>query len=98
MRRSTHTRSGRGYLGNVWLGHAQVAEAAHGSSAVEHAVVEVEVQHLSPVLNLRFGDFDGSIILAGDNQLLELNGARNVAALADVDEVDGGADVDGLKP
>ena len=97
MRRGA-VRSGSSYLGNVWLCHAQVAEAAHGSGAVEHAVVEVEVKHLRPVLNLRFSDFDGSIILASDDELLELNGARNVAALADVDKVNGGGDVHGLQP
>ena len=77
------------YLGNVGLGHAEIAEAAHGGGAIEHTVVEVEVKHLRAVFHLRFGDFDGSVVLAIHDHFFELNRARDVAALADVDEVDG---------
>jgi hypothetical protein len=88
--RREQRRSGCGvHFGDVGFGHAEIAKTAHGSGAVEHAVVEVEVQHLRAVFYLRLGDFDGGIVLPGHNQFFELNGARNVASLADIDKVDG---------
>ena len=66
-------RSGSSYLGNVWLRHAQVAEAAHSGSAVKHAVVKVEVQHLRAIFYLSLGYFDSGVVLPVHDQLLELN-------------------------
>mmetsp|Transcript_15591 Transcript_15591/g.36733 ORF Transcript_15591/g.36733 Transcript_15591/m.36733 type:complete len:692 (-) Transcript_15591:781-2856(-) len=71
-------------LCDLGLRRDQVAELAHAVLAVEHAVVEVDVQQLRAILHLLLRDLRRLAPVVRHDQLLEPDRARNVAALADV--------------
>ncbi len=75
---------------DIGLGGDQLEEGRHRFLAVEQALVHVDVDHLRAVLDLLPRDLDGLGIVARHDQLLERRGARDVGALADIDETGGG--------
>mmetsp|Transcript_27462 Transcript_27462/g.56288 ORF Transcript_27462/g.56288 Transcript_27462/m.56288 type:complete len:1189 (+) Transcript_27462:341-3907(+) len=71
-------------LGDLGLRGNEVAELAHAVLAVKHAVVEVDVEQLRAVLDLLLRNLRRLAPVVTDNQLLEPDRARDVAALANV--------------
>ena len=71
---------------DVGLGRDQVEEAGHGGLGVQHPLVHVHVDDLGAVLHLLARDLQCGGVVAGGDQLAEPGGARDVGALADVDE------------
>ena len=82
---------------DVGLGGDEVEELAHGLHAIDHALIEVHVDHLRAVLHLLAGHAHGLIVLAVLDQLAEGRAARDVRALADVDEVGTREDAEGFE-
>ncbi len=74
------------HAGDVRLGGDQVQEAHHGRLRVEHRLVHVDVDDLGAVLHLLAGDVERGVEVAVQDQALELGGAGDVGALADVDK------------
>ena len=70
------------------LGDDQVHERRHGRDAVDHAVVDVDINDLSAVVDLLARDADGLLPVAGTHQSCKLARASNVGSLANVDERD----------
>eukprot|EP00053_Salpingoeca_punica_P018065 m.175524 g.175524 ORF g.175524 m.175524 type:complete len:1311 (+) comp17350_c0_seq2:4566-8498(+) len=85
------------HLGDVRLRGDQVAELDHGLLAVKHALVHVDVDDLGSVLHLRLGHSQGFRVLVRHDEAAELLRASHVAALANVEEVGGGADLGALQ-
>ena len=71
---------------DVWLGSDQIDEFDHRRFSIKHGIIHVDIDDLCTVFDLLTGDFKGCIIVFVDNQLLELNRARNVGTFADIDE------------
>ena len=69
----------------------RLRKIGHRLLGVEQGLVHVDVDDLRAVLDLVARDLDRGIIVAGEDQLLELGRAGDVAALADVDEPRAGA-------
>ena len=46
-------------LGHFWLRCDEVDKGSHGTDSVQHPLVHVDVQHLSPVLHLCLGNGQG---------------------------------------
>ena len=82
LRRVNH----EGHLGHIGLGNHQVHEARHRGLAVDEAVVHVDVDDVSTVLDLLEGDSESLFVVTVDDGLLENRGPRDVAALTKVDE------------
>src|SRR3546814_13094498 len=57
---------------------------------VEQPFVHIDVDDLRAIFDLLARDLDRRGIIVGEDQLLERRGARDVGALADVDEGGGG--------
>ena len=98
LRRVDHERD----LAHVGLGNHEVHEARHRGLAVDEAVVHVDVDDVGTVLDLLEGDRESLLVVAVDDGLLENRGARDVAALTEVDErlavvADVGVVVEGLQ-
>ena len=74
------------HAGDVGLGRDQVQKAHHGGLAVEHGLVHVHVDHLRAVLDLLARHGQGLFVLAVEDHAREGFRARDVGALADVDE------------
>ena len=72
---------------DVRLGSDEVEELAHGLHAIDQALVHVHVDHLRAVLHLLAGHVHGLVVVAVLDELAEGRAARDVGALADVDEV-----------
>ena len=71
---------------DVGLGRDQVEEAGHGGLAVQHPLVHVDVDDLGAVLDLLARHLERRRVVAGGDQLAEPGRARDVGALAHVDE------------
>jgi len=56
---------------------------------VEQALVHIDIDHLRAVLDLLASDLDGGFIIIVEDQLLEARRARDIGALADIDEIGG---------
>ncbi len=82
LRRVDHDRQTR----HVGLGGDQVEEGDHRPLGVEHALVHVDVDDLRAVLDLLACDGDSRRVIVGFDQASEDRRARDVAALADIDE------------
>jgi len=82
LRRVDHHRHAR----DVRLGRDQAQEANHRRLRVEHRLVHVDVDHLRAVLHLLARDFDGSGVIAAEDQLRECARAGDVRPFANVDE------------
>ena len=74
------------HAGDVRLGGDQVEELHHRGLAVQHGLVHVDVDDLRAVFHLLLGDFQRLVVLAFQDQALELGRAGDVGAFADVDE------------
>ena len=74
------------HAGDVRLAHGEVEEAAHGGHAVGHALVEVDIDELRPVLHLFAGDLQRRGEIAVFDQAAKPRRAGHVGALADVHE------------
>ena len=94
FRRVDHDRQTR----NVGLGCDQFQERHHGLLRVEHAFVHVDVDDLCAILHLLSRYLHGRRVIVCLDQAPEDCGARDVAALADIDEQIVRADVQGLEP
>ena len=71
---------------DVGLGRDEPQEPVHRRDAVDHPLVHVDVDDLGARLDLLAGDVEGrGVVLLGD-QAAEAGRARDVRALADVDE------------
>jgi hypothetical protein len=82
---------------DVGLRGDEVDELAHGLHAIDHALVEVHVDHLRAVLHLLAGHAHGLVVVAVLDQLAEGRAAGDVRALADVDEVAARENAEGLE-
>ena len=85
------------HAGDVGLAGHQIQEAHHGSLAVEHGFVHVDVHHLSAVFHLLTRHGQGLFVLAVQDHAGKGLGTGDVGALADVDEQAIGADLQGLQ-
>ncbi len=86
-----------GYARNVGLAGDQVQKAHHGGLAVQHSLVHVDVNDLRAVFDLLAGHGQCGLEVAVEDHAGEGLGARNVGALADVDEQRARADIDRLQ-
>ena len=77
------------HAGDVGLGGDQLQERVHRQLGIEQALVHVDVDDLRAALDLLARDLDRGRVVALEDQLLEPGRARDVGALADIDE--GGA-------
>ncbi len=64
--------------GDVGLGGDALEEGGHRLLAVEQGLVHVDVDDLRAVLDLVAGDLDRGVIIAGEDQFLELGRAGDV--------------------
>ena len=92
--RVDHDRHAR----DVGLAGDQVQEAHHRCLAVEHGLVHVHVDDLRAVFHLLARHGQGLLVLAVEDHASEHLGARDVGALADVDEQRLRVDAHGLEP
>ena len=78
---------------DVGLGGETLQEGRHRQFAVEQCLVHVDVDDLRARLDLVAGDGDGGVVIARQDQLLELGRSGDVGPLTDVDETsaNGGA-------
>jgi len=74
--------------------HQQVHKLGHGAHALNQAVVHVDVQDVRALLHLLNGNVGSLLVVTVHDRLLVHDGARYVAALADVQE--GGSHVAGI--
>ena len=56
------------HAGNVWLGHEQITEPIHGHHAVNHALVEVNINDLRAILDLLPRHGQCRVVVAFPNQ------------------------------
>ena len=75
---------------DVGLGGDQLEEGGHRVLRVEQAFVHIDVDDLRAVLDLLARDFDGGLVIARHDQLLEARRSGDVGTLADIDETGGG--------
>ena len=83
---------------DVGLGGDEIEEPGHGGFAVEHGVIHVDVDDLGAAHDLAAGDVEGRIKLAVPDQFGEFGRARDVGALADIDETGDLSEVQRLQP
>mmetsp|Transcript_64885 Transcript_64885/g.107619 ORF Transcript_64885/g.107619 Transcript_64885/m.107619 type:complete len:602 (+) Transcript_64885:1368-3173(+) len=74
------------HLRDLRLGDGDLDELLHGSHAVKHTVIDVDVDHVSAILDLGLCDVHGGTVVASHHQLLELDGPSDVAPLSNVEE------------
>ena len=79
-----------GHAADVRFRRHKFEEGGHRLDRVEQPFVHVHVDDLRAIFHLLARDVDGGGIVAGHDQLLELGGARDIGAFADVDEIGGG--------
>jgi hypothetical protein len=91
--RVDHDRHAR----DLGLAGDQVQEAHHRRLAVQHGLVHVDVDDLGAVLHLLAGNGQRLLELPGQDHAGEGLGARDVGALADVDEEAARVDGDGFE-
>ena len=77
-----------GYISDLRVGLKKAHELGHGLLAVDKAVVQVDVEDLSAVLDLVLGHLQGGFIVSLLDQLFELDTARDVASLTHIYEGD----------
>ena len=75
-----------GYARNIGFRGDQVQKARHGGQRVEHRFVHVDVDHLCAVFHLLAGHGQRFVVLLVEDHARERLRARDVGALADVDE------------
>ena len=85
LRAVDHHRHAR----DVGLGGEALQIGRHGEFAVEQSLVHVDVDDLRAGLDLLQGHGNRGVIVAGEDQFLELGRAGDVGPLADVDEAGG---------
>ena len=83
---------------DVGLRGDEVEELHHRLLRVEHPLVEVDVDHLCAAVDLLPGHRQRALEIAAEDELREARRARDVGALADVDEVRLGTDHERLEP
>ena len=93
FRRVDHDRHAR----DVGLRRGEIQESHHRGLRIEHALVHVDVDHLRAVRHLVARDRERRDVVARLDQLAELRGARDVRALADVDEEHFGFEIERLE-
>ena len=74
------------HLGDFRLRHGDLHELLHRGETVEHSVVDIDVDHVSSIGDLLLGDVHSLSVLAGHDQLLELNRPGYVAPFTDIQE------------
>ena len=74
------------HAGDVRLGGDALEEDGHRLLGIEQGLVHVDVDDLRAVLDLVARDLDRGVIVAREDQLLELGGTGDIRTLADVDE------------
>ena len=71
-------------LGNIGLGNGDLHKFLHRSETVKHAVIDVDVNDVSTILNLLLGNIHSRTVVASHHQLLKFDGTTDVATLTDV--------------
>jgi hypothetical protein len=94
LRRVDHDRHAR----DLGLAGDQVQKAHHRGLAVEHGLVHVDVDDLSPVFHLLARHAERVFVAAVEHHARERLRPGDVGALADVDEQRCGVDRQGLEP
>ena len=75
-----------GHTRDIRLGRDQIQKCAHDLVGIEQPLIHVDVDDLRAVGDLLARNVEGSFERALFDQFAELGGARDVGALADVDE------------
>ena len=86
-----------GNAGDVGLGGDEVEERHHRGFGIEQALVHVDVDDLRAVLDLVARHLQARGVIARGDQLAEFRRARDVGALADIDEGDRGRQFERLE-
>ena len=86
-----------GHARDLGFGGDQIEERRHRLLGIEQAFVHVDVDDLRAVLDLVARDRERRSVVARGDQLAELGGARDVGALAHVDERDFRREREGLE-
>ena len=74
------------HLGDVRLRRDEVQKAHHGGFRIQHRLVHVDVDDLRPALDLIAGHVESCVVIAFDNQPLELGRAGDIRPFTDIDE------------
>ncbi len=74
------------HLGDIGLRSDQLQVGVHRLLGIEQAFVHVDVDNLRAAFDLLAGDLDGRVVVAFQDQLLELGRSGDVGALTNVDE------------
>src|ERR1019366_4514856 len=87
-----------GHLRYGGLGGGEGQELLHRRLGVEHALVEVDVDDHRTGFDLLARDLERGVVIVREDELLELRGAGDVRALADVHEIRFGPDRERFEP
>ena len=75
------------HAGDVRFGGDQIQKAGHARHAIEHTVIEIDINHLRAIFHLLGGNADGFFIIFFVNQAPESRRTGDICPLADVDEI-----------
>ena len=73
-------------LRNLWLGHRDLHKLLHGSKTVQHAIVNIDINHVSTVFYLLLGNVHSRRIVSCHHQLLEFQRTCNVTPFSYIQE------------
>mmetsp|Transcript_21789 Transcript_21789/g.32113 ORF Transcript_21789/g.32113 Transcript_21789/m.32113 type:complete len:275 (-) Transcript_21789:1416-2240(-) len=74
------------HLAHIRLGHSDLHKLLHGSNSIQQTIIDIDINHMSSILDLLLCNVHGSGVVTCHHQLLEADRSRNITTLSYIQE------------